>query len=465
MIRNRAALAAMVAALTAGGGAQAEPFVFVSLPDTQVYAENRFPDGRTPAVTDTRGTGQIFFDQTQWVVANADDIDYVGHLGDIVQSGQNLTEWALAKEAMDLLLQADIPHGTVMGNHDDIPPQFTGAHGVKYRTNYLDNFGPRVFRDRPWYAGSSPMGAANWQLLEHEGVRLGFLNFSIDHPQKELDWAKKVLAKNPDTIFIVGTHRYLYDFKLFGGRYGETVNSPLGEITYEDNPVPGAVEPNSGEEFFHELVTQFPNILMVHAGHFHAEWLRLDGRNSAGEPLIQILTDYQSTRNGGDGYLRTYSLDFDAGTFSFDTYSPTLNRQRTTIDHFVETIYLVYEQRGQIKDLLGIDSDAVYLAAISALLKNTPAPDGFLLDHPDYDEPAEQAYYLQYLDDLFQGHIPPGFENILEWEALWLQAFAADPADPFNFANGPRSPSFTLDVDFSKYYDEDAKRIRPGPGC
>ncbi len=440
------------------GAAQAEPFVFVSLPDTQIYADHRFPDGRSPAVTDPRGTGAIFFDQTRWIVLHAEDIDYVGHLGDIVQRGENLTQWALAKDAMSLLLKADVPHGTVMGNHDDIPPDFTGAHGVNYRTNYLDNFGPQVFEGRPWYAGHSPEGGANWQMLEHEGVKLGFLNFSIDHPQEELDWAETVLASNPDTIFIIGTHRYLYDFKLFGGRYGETVDSPLGEINYDTGFVPGVEEGHTGEEFFHDLLTQYPNILMVHAGHFHSEWLRLDGQNSAGNPLIQILTDYQSTRNGGDGYLRRYSLDFNAGTFSFDTYSPTLDRQRTTIDHFVETIYLVWDQRDEIKGLLGVDSDAVYLAAISALLKNSPAPDGFLLDHPDYDEPAEQAYYLQYLNDLFHGAIPAGFENIVEWERLWLQAFAVDPDDPYNFEDGIRSPSYTLEVDYSAYYE-------PVPGC
>ena len=112
---------------------RAEPFVFVSLPDTQVYAQNRFPDGGTPAVTDTRGTGAIFFDQTQWIVDHAAErsIRYVGHLGDIVQDGNNLDEWDRAKAAMDLLLDADIPHGTVMGNHDD-----TNQHGHQNPDRY-----------------------------------------------------------------------------------------------------------------------------------------------------------------------------------------------------------------------------------------------------------------------------------------------------------------------------------------
>ncbi|MCZ6784432.1 MAG: metallophosphoesterase [Proteobacteria bacterium] len=436
-----------VAVLLAASSLYAEPFVFVALPDTQKYTENRFPgDGRFPAVTDPRGTGAIFFDQTEWIVDKAAKhrIRYVSHLGDIVEHGDDLTEWARAKDAMDLLLRADIPHGTIMGNHDD-------NHGPDYRRNYLDHFGPQVFAGRSWYRSSSPGGGGSFQLLEHEGLKLGFLNFSIDHPQPEIDWANQVIADNPDTIFIIGTHRYLYDFKLFGGRYGEEVETPLGPLTVQDNFVDGVVEPNTAQELFNELVTQHPNILMIHAGHFHADWLRLDGVNSNAQTIIQILTDYQNGRNGGDGWLRIYELDFDEGTFRFDTYSPTLDRRRTTIDHYVETIHLAYEQRDNIIEVLGIDEEAYFLL-LGLLFKQTPAPDGFLLQHPDFDEPEERAYYERYLSELFLGDIPEGFEDILEWEGLWLLAFAADILDPFDFSDSARSPRGSLEIDYSAYF-------------
>ena len=437
----------------------ARPFVFVSLPDTQVYAEDRVPDGRFPAVTDPRGTGAIFFDQTRWIVRNARKlgIRYVGHLGDIVQNGNDLDEWALVHDAMRLLLGADIPHGTVMGNHDD-------NHGPDYMRNYLDHFGPEHFADRSWFTASSPGGGANLQLLQHGPWKLGFLNFSIDHPQSELDWAKGIIEAHPDAIFVIGTHRYLYDFKLFGGRYDEVVSTAFGDIAVPGGAVPGVVEPNTAEELFHEIVTQHPNILMIHAGHFHAEWLRLDGLNGAAQTVIQILTDYQSTRNGGDGWLRVYALDFEKGTFSFDTYSPTLDRRRSTIDHYVETIFLAWEQRGQIKELLeavlgGPVDDATYVTFLKALFGRDPnIPDDFLLQHPDLDEPHEQAYFDRYLDELFLGDPPPDFSNIHDWEKLWMQAFAADPSDPFNFEPSLRSPSLTLEVDFASYFTPSAEQ-------
>ena len=471
----------LLASLTmlAAGQLQARPFTFVALPDTQVYAENRLPDGRTPAVTDPRGTGAIFFDQTDWIVANADasprscrrggrrwarwwwprrrglGIQYVSHLGDIVQRGEVIEEWELAKAAMDPLRKIGLPHGTVMGNHDDIPPRFL-EHGQTYQSNYLEYFGPQEFERCRWYRGASPSGAANYQVLWHRGFKLLFLNFSIDHPQAEIEWARKVARRHPNALIIVGTHRYLYDFKLFAGRYGEPVSTPFGPLTITDNPVPGAEEPNTGQELFEEFVTEFPNILMIHAGHFHSEWLRLDGVNGGGHPVIQILTDYQSTRNGGDGWLRVYQLDFKRKEFRFHSYSPTLKRKRSTIDHFVETIYLAWENRSDVKPLIGIDpadpnSDLIYLGFIEQELKRVEGLPNFLATHPDLDEPEEQAYFARYLDELFLGAIPPGFEDVTQFQKLWLAAFAADPGNPLDFSDGPRSPSGLLSVDYRAY--------------
>ncbi len=432
--------------------AHAGPFVFVSLPDTQVYSENRFPDlERTPAVTDPRGTAAIFFDQTQWIVDNAEarSIRYVGHLGDIVQSGDKIEEWEIAKDAMNVLLDADLPHGTVMGNHDD-------THPPDYARNYLDYFGPQVFEGRDWYTASSPGGGANLQILEHDRYKIGFLNFSVDQPLDEIEWANDIVSSNPDTIFVIGTHRYLYDFKISGGRYSEDVETIFGPINLTGGPVDGVINPVNAEDFFHIFVKQHPNIVMIHAGHFHSEWLRLDGLDVEQKLIIQILTDYQSTRNGGDGWLRIYELDFESNVFRFDTYSPTIGRNRTTIDHFVETIFLAWDQRGQIMDVLDID-EAQYLGLLTLGFKRLDTvPDGWLLAHPDFDTEEERAYYETYLDELFLGNPPPGFESILDWEGLWMIGFAANPNDPLDFSAHVRSPSYELEVDFDAYFTPSA---------
>lgn len=430
--------------------AGADVFRFVALPDTQIYSENIFPDkDRFPPVTDARGTGQIFGAQTQWVVDNAErlNIRYVGHLGDIIQDGSDPakapTQWALAKDAMNKLLDADIPHGTVMGNHDD---QHTGP----YNQDYLTNFGPQVFAGRDWYTGSSPSGGGNYQLLEHEGQNIGFINFSIDQPQSEIDWANDIIINNRDTLFVLGTHRYMYDYKLFAGRYDEVNVTPLGTFQINnDGPVPGVVNPNFGQQLYEKVVQANDNVLMIHSGHFHSEWLRVaDPAAEVQEQAIELLTDYQDARNGGDGWLRLYSIDIDEGTFGWETYSPTLDETRSTLHHFVETIQQAYVQRDQVMALLGFGSDAEYLGWLDTTLKDNPlVPDGFLTMHPDWNA----AYFDAYLSDMFNGEVPEGFENILEWENLWLAAFAADPSNPLDFGNGVRSPSGELLINYDAF--------------
>lgn len=455
----RVVLALLWAALAAGHArGQGSPFRFVALPDTQIYSEDRRPDGRFPAVTDPRGTGHLFGAQTRWIALNAladrgidaaaaelersglrrvEGIRYAVHLGDIVQNGPDPerapAEWALAKAAMDELLRADVPHGTVMGNHDD-------SHGADYRRDYLANFGPAVFEGRAWYTAASPTGGGNHQMMRHGGRRIGFINFSVDHPQEEIDWANRIIAENRDAVFILGTHRYMYDYKLFGGRFGEVNVTPFGTFQIRTSQRPGPGGPNFGEELFAEVIATNPNVAMLHCGHFHSEWLRVTERPGM-ERVLEFLTDYQDARNGGDGWLRIYSIDFAAGELSWETYSPSLNEDRSVLHHFAETVQQVYTGREMVMETLGIDSEEAYFAFVASVLKDNPTvPDGFLEGHPEWDA----ARFGGYLSDLFNvpsgGRIPEGFGDLLEWENLWLRAFAADPADPFDFGPGVRSP-------------------------
>jgi hypothetical protein len=144
-------------------------------------------------------------------------------------------------------------------------------------------------------------------------------------------------------------------------------------------------------------------------------------------------------------------MDFDDNTLSFSTYSPTLKRYRTTIDHLVETIYTAYVERFQVMAALGLTEEE-YFVLLESLKDVKAVPNGFLLLHPDYNEPAEWAYYNKYLSDLFMDDIPEGFDKILEWEGLWLLAFAANPLNPFDFSDGDRSPRRNLSVDYSAYF-------------
>ena len=54
-----------------------------------------------------------------------------------------------------------------------------------------------------------------------------------------------------------------------------------------------------------------------------------DPNNSCGHPVLQILTDYQSRANGGDGWLRYYTFKPSENKIYAYTYSPTLGTFET----------------------------------------------------------------------------------------------------------------------------------------
>ncbi len=117
----------------------AEDFTIVEIPDTQHYVDD-------PSRTAT------FNQQTQWIVANEDDLNiaFVTHVGDITQNYDTAEiEFVRADSAMDILDNAGIPNNIAPGNHDFSTP---GA----VTSNYFDEYFPPSRYDlpaNPWYGG------------------------------------------------------------------------------------------------------------------------------------------------------------------------------------------------------------------------------------------------------------------------------------------------------------------------
>jgi hypothetical protein len=66
------------------------------------------------------------------------------------------------------------------------------------------------------------------------------------------------------------------------------------------------------------------NVFMVIMGHEHFEARRTD-LNDCGQPVFQLLADYQARANGGDGWLRYYTFEPSQNQIEAYTYSPTRN--------------------------------------------------------------------------------------------------------------------------------------------
>ena len=422
---------------------------FVALPDTQIYSDNRFPGEGSVPVTDPAGTYRYFVDQTQWIADNAAtlNIDFVVHLGDLVQGDDRTNEWIRAKAALDILDVADIPYGTAIGNHDT---HVIGENRPYYET-YVDNFGPQHFAGRPWYGGASPTGASNYQIVGDGQQDVLFLNLALSAPLVELEWADGVLLQHRDKLVVVTTHAYMYDLLLAAGRYGEPI--PIFGTVAGDglfNQFHGGAG-KSAQEIYLEFLKSHPNIVMAQGGHFDADLYRVDGENGAGLPVLEIVSDYQGLRNGGDGYLRVYNFDFDNDRIDVETYSPTLDRYRTTFEHYVNSIYLIYKFRDDVGDALGVTPEVAFQLLANFFKQDDVPGQDIVLQHPEYL--ADPTFYDQLFSDLFLGSIPPEVGSIGDWEALWMSVFAVDRDNPTDYGPSFRSPAFSVDIDFDRYTD------------
>ena len=282
------------------------PFTIVALPDTQNYTYNN----RQGTITQ----------QAQWAVNTRSQLNtaMVVQLGDLVSEEENLTQWGYTSTGLKVLDDAGMPNTVVPGNHDF--DNVTGAFA-----EYHQFFPPSRYINAPWtpstaryggYMGQNLFGPDpvdrknmnNFALFTAGGRDWVVINLEWEAPPPTLDWARKVLAAYPDRLAVVTTHSFLG----LNGLRRTTAERPGG------TPV---------NQIWTDFISQQCQIKLVLSGHFHngdaGEANRSD-LNRCGEPVQQVLTDYQDRANGGDGWLRYYTFDPVANTMTARTYSSKL---------------------------------------------------------------------------------------------------------------------------------------------
>ncbi len=277
-------------------------FTVVLLPDTQNYSE-KYPD--------------TYVAQTLWIRRRAkdDNIKFVIHLGDIVQTPTKKPEWENADRAMRLL-DGVVPYSMVPGNHDMV---------VKSRDSTLYNefFSPARYADRKWYGGH--MGKTNdnnYCFFEACGMNFMVISLEFAPRDEALEWAADVAERHPDHRVIVATHCYMRP----NGRDTSCATS------YK-------VAGNSGEQMWQKLIRKQPNIFLVVSGHVLGVGLQTSV-NDAGGKVLEMLTDYQGLPNGGDGWLRSLQFVPGENKIHVKTYSPLLDKHNTNAK---ETFSIDYE--------------------------------------------------------------------------------------------------------------------------
>ncbi len=259
-----------------GGTAGTGEFSIVVLPDTQYYSQS-YPN--------------IFTSQTQWVKDNvsSENIVFVCHEGDMVQTAGDTNQWDNAKASMSIL-DGVVPYGVLPGNHD-LPT-----------TNYNLYFPYGQYENETWYGGHyATTNDNNYQLISASGVDLIMVNLGYNPGSNVITWADGVLTAHADRIAIITTHAYI-----------DTDGTRLSE----------------GTAIWNNLVVPHENVHLVLCGHRHDEYTRFD-TTPDGRTVPQLLADYQSRNNGGDGWLRIMRFAPAEDKVYVQTYSPLLDIYET----------------------------------------------------------------------------------------------------------------------------------------
>ena len=295
---------------------EASSFTVAVLPDTQYYSTNN-------TLID------YFTDQTTWIAeqAEANNIVFVSHEGDVVQRGSSESEWQRSNSALSIL-DGRVPYSVAIGDHD-YQKNEDRSEGAEL---YLEYFGPERYEAYDWYGGAAPNGLGHFQFFEANGHT--FLHIALEweapgpiiDPLSPLGWANSILELYPTFPTIITTHSYLWDQ---GGYEGHA-------LYVEENMENGT----SPVDIYSQLIRPHPQVFMVLGGNYHrgsdgedGEWHQVS-YNDAGLEVYEMLANYQTYANGGDGWMRLLEFVPDGGESGLDriqvkTYSPSLDAYRT----------------------------------------------------------------------------------------------------------------------------------------
>lgn len=291
-----------------------EPFTIVAIPDIQNYTN--------------AARGDIIRQQAQWVVDTRASLNtqFVVQLGDLVSSWDFAGHWPYASNGLKVLDDNGVPNAVVPGNHDF--DNATGTH-IPYDTW----FPPSRYQNATWTPASARYGGYmgqdqfgddpddrgnmnNYSLFSAGGRDWIALGLEWEASARVLEWADRVLAAHPDRDVVMFTHAF--------------VNLPGSRRTVAQRP--GGTPPETTWQTFVRTHCQVRLVLNGHEHNGDLGEARRSDPNACGEPVQQILTDYQGRTNGGNGWLRYYTFDPAADTVTATTYSPYLNQYETDAD-------------------------------------------------------------------------------------------------------------------------------------
>jgi len=261
----------------------ARPFRLAIIPDTQ-WASRKFPE--------------VVKTTAKWIADNhkAKDIKYVLHVGDMVESGSNETDWRNFNAAMSLL-DGKVPYILSVGNHD------IGKARDSLGTAKFNEYFPRKrFEGLPGFGGTFPADKNDnsYHTFDAGGMLWLVISLKFLPNDEELKWANQIATEHPEHHVIVLTHSYL---------------------THKGRD-------RSGENIWNKFAKSHANVLMVFCGHLST--VHFKSVADKGNTVYEMLFDWQHHKlPEPNSYFAMVEVDPLGRRISVQSYSPMLDKYKT----------------------------------------------------------------------------------------------------------------------------------------
>ncbi len=312
-------------------------FAVAVLPDTQFYSRYATDDENQQFMR--KYGSEPFKAQTQWVADHSKTlgIPFLIHLGDVVDQQGKPDQWKVADAAMAILEDAKVPYSILAGNHDvildrdyvDASSQGSATDAQRNLANepYLKTFSADRAKNQATFGGRDPSGFHEYHVFEAEGQKIMVLSLSWRISDDALTWANQVIRANPTLPVILVNHQLL--------NIDKDGVTPL-EVPY-------------GLMLWDKLIRDNDQIFMTLNGHYHGA-AHLTKTNAFGNPVEEMVVDYQMAYQGGNGLMRLYEFDLTNNEIRVLSFSPWVpQKPKNTLNTFDQAILTGANEQFTIK--------------------------------------------------------------------------------------------------------------------
>ena len=258
----------------------------VLLPDTQNCVEFCGEEG---GVMDTA------IDE---LIDTADDLNVIGvvGLGDIVDDN-NAAQYQTAKRIFYQLPKAGIRTLLQPGNHDGWASSDSYSQTFGAGSEWAERLANGYLTTYDWSGAMFLQGGDRVYMvlsLANEGGKT-----SWNPNNQELEWFKSMLEQYQNIPTIVTTH----------------------DVQNCSDTEPSAIKLSKQGQKLWDLVKGYDQVFMMVGGHSHGSGVEIL-KNDNQKDVISILTDFQFSYNGGNGWFRYLEFDESANKIYYSVYSP-----------------------------------------------------------------------------------------------------------------------------------------------